>query len=106
MYLFIYSFIFKKLGLDLLRMCSIYTAQPIQDNNKDFVVELLKRNFPISPKEKDIESNKFIVNCRMFILRFISNLFASKIGKSFINENMKLVCNNYLYIHIYLFIIY
>jgi len=77
--------------LDLLRMCSIYTAQPIQDNNKEFVVELLKRNFPLSPKEKVVEGDKFIVNCRMFILRFISNLFASKIGKSFINENIKLI---------------
>ncbi|ORX86908.1 PFU-domain-containing protein [Anaeromyces robustus] len=79
--------------LDLLRMCSIYTAQPIQDNNKDFIVELLKRNFPLSPKEKTAEgeSDKFTVNCRMFIFRFISNLFASKIGKSFINENIKLI---------------
>jgi len=77
--------------LDLLRMCSIYTAQPIQDNNKDFIVELLKRNFPLSPKEKTVEGDKFSINCRMFLFRFISNLFASKIGKSFINENIKLV---------------
>ncbi|KAG4101867.1 PFU-domain-containing protein [Neocallimastix lanati (nom. inval.)] len=77
--------------LDLLRMCSIYTAQPIQDDNKGFVVELLKNNFPISPKEKSIEGDKFSINCRMFIFRFISNLFASKIGRSFINENINLI---------------
>jgi len=77
--------------LDLLRMCSIYTAQPIEENNKEFIIELLKCNFPLSPKAKDIESDKYSVNCRMFIFRFISNLFASKIGKNFINENLKLI---------------
>jgi len=77
--------------LDLLRMCSIYTAQPIQDNNKDFIIELLKNNFPLSIKDKGVEGDKFSINCRMFIFRFISNLFASKIGKSFINENKKLI---------------
>jgi len=77
--------------LDLLRMCSIYTAQPIQEDNKDFIVELLKRNFPVSVKAKEVEGDKYTVNCRMFIFRFISNLFASKIGKSFINENIKLI---------------
>jgi len=79
-------------------MCSIYTAQPIQENNKDFINELLKRNFPVSVKAKEVEGDKFTTNCRMFILRFISNLFASKIGKSFINENIKLVRKFILFI--------
>jgi len=77
--------------LDILRMCSIYTPQPIQGNNKDFIIDLLKRNFPLSPKEKSVEGDKYSINCRMFLFRFISNLFASKIGKSFINENIKLI---------------
>jgi len=86
-------------------MCSIYTAQPIQDDNKGFVVELLKNNFPISPKEKSIEGDKFSINCRMFIFRFISNLFASKIGRSFINENINLVCIFFFFFFFFFFII-
>jgi len=86
-------------------MCSIYTAQPIQDDNKGFVVELLKNNFPISPKEKSIEGDKFSINCRMFIFRFISNLFASKIGRSFINENINLVCIFFFFFFFFFFFI-
>ncbi|ORX34872.1 PFU-domain-containing protein [Piromyces finnis] len=50
--------------IDLLRMCSIYTAQPIQDNNKEFIIELLKSNFSVSSKDISNESNKFsIIDC-------------------------------------------